>query len=572
MAGVRVASLNLCIGRLVNDNCGVANTLSRGVFMKQVLIGITAVLLSACGGPTVEPVDQAATGVDLLIRNARVVDGTGSPWFVSDVAISDGRIVAMSANLDVTATQVVDAGGRYLSPGFIDVHTHVESSSNRDGLEQMPRADNFLLDGVTTIITGNCGSSEIDLESYQSRLSGLGLNVATFIGHNSVRREVMGLDNRAPTEQEMARMEALVDQAMQDGAVGLSTGLLYVPGTYAETGEVVRLAQVASNYGGVYASHIREQGAKLHQSIEEAVTIGREAKMPVQISHLKIKGRTRWGSIGSALQLLDQYRREGVDVVVDAYPYERASTNLGVNLPRWAVSGSAEDIAGRINDPATRTRIVNEMHGMLEDGGYDDYSFARMAQYTPNPEFNGMTISEINLALGRNATVNDEIDTVLEMMIEGGKAGYNQGASLVYHYMSVDDVDNIFRYPNAAVASDGGVRSFGRGKPHPRSYGTNARVLADFVRERNVLSLEEAIRRMTSLPARTFGFQDRGIIRPGFVADLVLFDADRVTDKATFEDPHQYSEGFDMVTVNGIPVVDDGQLTDARPGSFLARR
>lgn len=519
--------------------------------------------------------DQAADvpeddGTDLLIRNARVVDGTGSPWFVSDVAVDDGRIVAVGPNLDMEAEEVIDAAGRMVTPGFIDVHVHVESSDRRAGLERMPRADNFILDGVTTIITGNCGGSETDLVAYRNRLQGLGLNVATFIGHNSVRSQVMGTDDRAPSEEEMLAMEEVVAQAMQDGAVGLSTGLLYVPGTYAETEEVVRLAKVASKYGGVYASHIREQGAKLHDSISEAVLIGQEAGTPVQISHLKIKGRTRWGQIGDAISLIDGFREQGVDVVVDAYPYERASTNLGVNLPRWAVAGGARAIAERINDAETRTRIVEGMKAMLDDGGYPDYSFATVAQYAPNPEYNGMTISEINTFLGRASTIDNEIDTILEMMLDGGAAGSSQGASMVYHYMSVDDVDTIFRYPNAAVASDGGIVEIGRGMPHPRSYGTNARVFADFVRDRGILTVEDAVRRMTSLPARTFGFNNRGLVRPGMIADLVMFDPDRVQDLATFTDPHNYSEGFDYVIVNGVPVVAEGQITDARPGQFVA--
>jgi len=476
----------------------------------------------------------------------------------------------MGPTLDIEATDVIEAAGRVLAPGFIDVHTHVESSDNRDGLEGIPRADNFLLDGVTTIITGNCGSSETDLAAYRSRLDMLGINVATLIGHNSIRQQVMGSDDRAPTPAELEAMQALVEKAMQDGAVGFSTGLLYVPGTYAKTDEVVSLAKVASAYGGVYSSHIREQGAKLHESVNEAVFIGQEADMPVQVSHFKVKGRTRWGTIGDAVALVEEHRRNGVDVVIDAYPYERASTNLGVNLPRWAVAGGAEAVAERINDPATRTRIVTSMLEMLVDGGYPDYSFATVAQYSPNPELNGMTISEINQSLGRDATIDNEIDTILEMMVEGGAAGNSQGGAMVYHYMSTDDVDTILRYPNAAIASDGGVITPGRGHPHPRSYGTNARVLADYVRERGVLTLEDAVRRMTSLPARTFGFQDRGIVRPGFVADLVLFDPERVVDKATFTDPHNYSEGFDTVIVNGVSVVSDGQLTDRRPGAFIA--
>jgi N-acyl-D-amino-acid deacylase len=356
---------------------------------------------------------------------------------------------------------------------------------------------------------------------------------------------------------------------MRDGAVGFSTGLLYVPGTYAETSEVIALAEVAASYGGVYASHIREQGAQLHQSITEAVTIGREAGMPVQISHLKIKGRTRWGTIGTALDLIDSFRQDGIDVVVDVYPYDRASTNLGVNLPRWAVAGTADDIAGRIEDPETHERIVESMKDMLVDGGYPDYSFATVAQYRPNPSYNGMTISEINRLIERSPEIDSEIQTILDMMVEGGAAGVNQGASMVYHYMGEDDVDTILRYPNAAVASDGGVIEQGRGKPHPRSYGTNARVFAHYVRDRNVLSLEDAVRRMTSLPARTFSFHDRGIIRPGFVADLVLFDPDKVTDKATFSEPHQYSEGFDYVVVNGVVAVANGEPTDERAGTFV---
>jgi N-acyl-D-amino-acid deacylase len=519
-------------------------------------------LIAACTQVT-------AAEVDLLIENAKVVDGTGNPWFVSDVAIDDGRIVAIAPKLEMDADRWINAGGRVLAPGFIDVHTHVESSERREGLVKLPRADNYLLDGVTTIVTGNCGSSEIDIPAWRAELKGLGINVATLIGHNSVRREVMGRDDRAPTPDEMQQMRALVDKAMRDGAVGFSTGLLYVPGTYAATDEVVSLAKVAASHGGVYASHIREQGAKLHDSIDEAVRVGREAKMPVQISHFKVKGRTRWGSIGAALELIESYRREGVDVVIDAYPYERASTNLGVTLPRWAVAGGAESVRARIEDEETRQRIVTDMKTMLEDGGYPDYSYATVAQYQPKTSYNGLTISEINQLVGRTASIDNEIETILEMMVEGGAAGYSGGASMVYHYMSMQDVDTIFRYPNTAVASDGAIIAHGRGKPHPRSYGTNARILAEFVREREILSLEDAVRRMTSLPARTFSFQDRGIIRPGFVADLVIFDPERVTDKATYADPHQYSEGFDVVIVNGKIAVDDGVPNDVRAGQYI---
>lgn len=535
--------------------------------MRSIRARLLPLILPAC---VIAPATIAtAQTVDLVVRNARVVDGTGSPWFVSDVAIDDGRIASIRRALDVDADRTIDAGGRVLAPGFIDVHTHVESSANRDGIDRIPRADNFLLDGVTTIVTGNCGGSEIDIGAWSRSLEGLGINVATLIGHNSVRREIMGLDDRAPSGTELEQMHALVERAMRDGAVGFSTGLLYVPGTYADTEEVISLAKVASGLGGVYASHMREQGAALHDSIDEAVRIGREAGMPVQISHFKVKGATRWGSIGDAIALIEAHRRDGVDVVIDAYPYERASTNLGVNLPRWAVAGEVSDIAERIEDPQTRDQIEAGMKAMLADQGFPDYSFAMVSQYPPDPGLNGKTISEVNRLKGRPATVDGEIDTILDMMLEGGSAGYAQGASMIYHYMSMDDVDTIFRYPNAAVASDGGVREPGPSVTHPRSYGTNARVLGEFVRERQLLTLEDAIRRMTSLPARTFGFHDRGILRPGMVADLVLVDPDRVADRATFDAPHQYSEGIDFVFVNGVAVVYDGKLTDARPGRFV---
>lgn len=374
----------------------------------------------------------------------------------------------------------------------------------------------------------------------------------------------MGEANRKPTREELERMKALVDRAMRDGAVGFSTGLLYVPGTYAETAEVVALAEIAARYGGVYASHIREQGARLLDSIDEAVTVGREAGMPVQISHLKVKGRTRWGTIGRALELVDAHRRDGVDVVVDVYPYDRASTGLSVTMPVWALADGHAAIVGRIQDPATRERIEREMRAMLDDGGYPDYGYATVATYAPEPELTGKTISEINVLRGREPTVENEIRTILEMMIESN-------ASMIYHFMSMEDVDAILRYPHATVASDGGVREPGVGKPHPRSYGTNARVLADLVREREVLTLEEAVRRMTSLPARTFSFHDRGLVRPGFVADLVLFDPELVQDEATFEDPHQRSSGFDVVIVNGELTILEGELTESRAGEVLRR-
>jgi N-acyl-D-amino-acid deacylase len=503
-----------------------------------------------------------AADYDWLIRNAHVIDGTGNPWYRADVGVKDGKIAAIGNLKDATADRVLDAAGRVLAPGFIDVHTHVEGT-----VEKVPRGDNFLMDGVTTVVTGNCGGSKINLGEWFTRLEqlGLGLNLASLIGHNSVRREVMGTENRQATPAEIEQMQALVEKGMREGAVGLSTGLIYIPGTYANTEEVVALAKAAARYGGVYASHMRDEGEHVLEAITEAVRVGKEAGVPVELSHFKIDNKRLWGSSDKSIALVEKFRREGVDVVVDQYPYDHSSTNLGITLPTWALADGAEKVKERLHDPETRARIVKEMEELLKEKGQEDYSYAMVASFEQDASIEGKTISEINVMRGREKTLANEIETVLEIIDQGG-------ASMVYHSMSMEDVDRIQRYPNTAIGSDGGIREFGVGVPHPRSYGTNARVLAESVRRRHNLTLADAIRRMTSLPARTFGFRDRGLVREGFAADLVLFDPERVEDKATYQQPHQFSEGFDFVFVNGKAVVEDGSLTDARPGQILRHR
>ena len=501
---------------------------------------------------------------DLLIRNARVVDGTGNPWFAADVAVKDGRIAAIGALPEATADRVIDAASRVLAPGFIDVHAHIEKRSYRPGIVDFPGAANYITDGKTTMITGNCGSSKVDLPAWFSQLekSGLGLNLATLIGHNSVRREVMGTARRAATAEEMTKMRKLVDRAMRDGAVGFSTGLIYVPGTYADTDEVAALAKVAGRHHGVYATHMRNEGKDVLEAIREAVHIGKQAGTPVQISHFKISNKLRWGKSGDSIALVEQFRREGIDVVVDQYPYDRSSTSLGVMLPTWALADGQDAIRERLATGATRERIKKEMEEILRGKGFDDYSYAMIASCDFEPGLAGKTISEVNRMRGRAASVAEEIETILELIAKGPM-------QMVYHSMSEEDVERIMKYPNTAIASDGYIVEFGSGVPHPRSYGTYARVLGEFVRERKVLTLEDAIRKMTSLPARTFGLRDRGLLREGFAADMVMFDPGKVRDNATFQKPHQYSSGFDLVLVNGIPVVENGRPTGKRPGAIL---
>lgn len=500
-----------------------------------------------------------ASDYDVLIRNARVIDGAGNPWYRADVAVKNGKIAAIGALPSATADRVIEANNRTLTPGFIDVHTHIEGS-----VETVPRGDNYILDGVTTVVTGNCGGSRVHLADWFGALEklGIGPNVASLIGHNSVRTEVMGTANRLATADEITKMQALIEQAMREGAVGFSTGLIYIPGTYSNTDEVVALAKAAAKYGGTYASHMRDEGAGLLKAIDEAVTVGRESGMPVELSHFKVDNPRLWGDSTKSIALVEKYRTEGVDVVVDQYPYDRSSTNLGVVLPSWALADGREAIKERLESPETRARVVKEMKDELSEKKRENYEYALIASFSPEPAYEGKTISEVNLLKGRPATVDAEIDTILEMILQGG-------AQMIYHSMGNEDVERIIRYPNTAIASDGGIREFGKGMPHPRAYGTNARVLAEFVRNRRVLTLEDAVRRMTSLPARTFHFKDRGLVREGFAADLLLFDPAKVQDKSTYQQPHQYTEGFDFVLVNGRLLVDNGKLTEVRSGQIL---
>lgn len=499
---------------------------------------------------------------DLLIRDARVIDGAGNPWYRADIGVKNGRIEAIGALGPAAAARVIDAAGRIVTPGFLDIHTHVEGA-----VEKVPRGDNYLLDGVTTIVTGNCGGSVERLGEWYRELEsrGLGLNLASLVGHNTVRRSVMGGANRAATADEIAKMKELIHAAMQEGAVGFSTGLIYIPGAYSSTEEVVELARAAAAYQGVYASHMRDEGARILDAIHEAARVGLDAGMRVQLSHFKIDTPRLWGMSSQSLALVDEYRRKGVDVVVDQYPYDHSSTNLGITLPAWALADGADKVKQRLTSVATRAEIAAEMQRQLSAMGHEDYTYAIVATFRPNREYEGKTIRDITVLRGQPPTVPNQIDTIFDMLLAGG-------AQMVYHSMGDVDVERILRYPDTAIASDGGIRVFGEGMPHPRAYGTNARVLAEFVRKRGVLTLEDAIRRMTSLPARTFGFKDRGILREGAAADILIFDPARVQDKATYAQPHQYSEGFDYVIVNGAVMVDSGQLSDARPGKVLRRQ
>lgn len=505
-------------------------------------------------------VSSSGQSADLLIQNARILDGTGNSWFWGSLDIIQGKIahIYRTKTSNVSAKRTIDANGMLVTPGFIDVHGHIEGS-----IFERPTADNYIRDGVTSVVTGNCGGSADDIAEFLNRIDSIktSINVATLVGHNTVRRLAMGNGDRQATPEEMKKMEELMAKGMKKGAVGMSTGLIYLPGMYANTQEIIDLAKVSKSFGGVYATHMRNEGLNVSDAIEEALTIGRESGIPVQISHFKVAGNANWGRSKETLDMVKKAREQGYDVTIDQYPYTASSTNLATQVPDWALAGGLDSLRERIKDKATREKIKAEMRKSKQDGKMKSYSYAVVANYAPDSTYNGKNISEINKLRGRKANLKNESETILEMLEKAN-------AQMVYHSMNENDVKFFMQYPFNMPAADAGV-SNGKGMPHPRGYGTNSRVLARYVREFKILSVEEAIRRMTSLPAQKFGLKDRGLLKEGMAADIVIFDENTVKDNATFEAPHQYATGIPFVIVNGEVVVDNSSHTGKRSGKSI---
>ena len=500
-----------------------------------------------------------AESFDLIIRRASLIDGTGKPAYSGDLAIRGDRIAAVGAlPPGSTATTEIDAADRVVAPGFIDVHTHSED------IIELPVAENFLRMGVTTIITGNCGGSKLNVAEFFADIvkTKVALNVATLIGHNTVRGQVMGGSfARPPTPAELAKMVSFVDQAMQDGAVGLSTGLLYLPGTFAKTDEIVALAKAAAAHDGIYASHMRQENAQIRDALDEVVTIAREARIRAEVSHIKLSGPTAWGRASEILSYLDGLRAQGIAITHDQYVYTAASTGIGSNtIESEFREGGAKRFRERLADPTIKARMVAAMKSSIEKGQRGDYTYAVVASFNADPRLNGKTIPQAAQLLRGADTLDDQIETILDIEARGGAQG-------VFHGMSEADLKIFLAHPFTMIASDAAPRKFGEAVPHPRGYGNNARVLARYVRGQNVLTLEDAVRKMTSLPAKTFQLRDRGELRPGAMADVVIFDPATVNDPSTYDDPHHYAVGFSDVIVNGVPVIRAAQLTAARPGT-----
>ena len=506
------------------------------------------------------PAEVVAQSYDVLIRGGTVVDGTGAPRFSADVAIRDGRIAAISPNgIDpATADVVIDAQGQVVTPGFIDNHSHVQQS-----IAEYPLAENFLRQGITTLIASlHSGDQPWPLDDFASSLE-TAPNVGFFAGHSWTRKQVLGMEDRAPTADELEEMKALVDQSMRAGALGLSTGLLYVPANFAETEEVIELAKVASAHGGIYVSHMRNEARGLIESVAEVIRIADEASIPAQINHHKATGAGQWGWSERTLAMIDSANAAGLRITHDLYPYTASSTGSSILFPQWAMAGGPEAFAARVADPETRARMEADMRPIFEfDRVGHDISRIQFRVLPSDPSYNGKTLADYASDRGMANDLDSGIALAIELQLKGG-------FSAIYHSMDEADVIRIMQHPLAMIETDGDAVGYGIGYPHPRSYGAFARVLARYVRELEVITLEQAIAKMTSMPARWLGREDMGTIAVGMRADVAVFDPDVIQDRATFTDPHQYSVGITDLLVNGVPVILDGGLTGEKPGRWI---
>jgi N-acyl-D-amino-acid deacylase len=521
---------------------------------RPLVLAVLAIGLAAVIGA------QAPAGYDLVIRGGRVLDGAGNPWVIADVAVLGDTISAIGPNLPGRGRRDIDARGLVVSPGFIDTHTHA-----RRGILDVPTADNYVRQGVTTIFEGPDGSSPLPLKPFLEKIAALGItpNWGMFVGQGSVREAVIGRVDRKATPEEIARMKELVREGMLDGAFGLSTGLFYVPGIFTPTDEVIALAAVAGEMGGIHVSHMRNESANVLDSVKETIAVGEQGHMPTQITHHKIIGTGNWGRSVETLQLVADARARGVDVTIDQYPYTASSTGINALLPPWALEGSQADVVTRLRDAGQRARIKAAIIESLKyDRGGGDPKNVQIAACSWDPSLAGKNLAEITRARGAEPTMDQAAETVMSIVEKGGASG-------IFHAIDEADLERILKDPVTMIASDGEVPIFGQASPHPRSYGTFVRVLGRYVRERHVIPLAEAVRKMTSFPAQRVGLLDRGVLRPGMKADIAIWDPAAIADTATFDRPHQYAVGVGTVIVNGQPVFEHGAMTPARPGRVL---
>jgi len=529
---------------------------------------------------------------DVLIRHGKICDGTGNPWFSSDVAIEKERVAALGDLVSASADTTIDAKDMVVCPGFIDMHSHSDFV-----LLINPLAESKVRQGVTTEVIGNCGLSAAPLNDLlkedilkttpmlkEARLEltwstmgeymrllqskGVTLNVAPLVGNSNIRIFALGFENRGPNRNELKEMKKALTEAIKDGAFGMSTGLIYPPSCYANTDEIVELANVVAHYGGIYTSHIRGEGFTLIEAVKEAIQIGERANIPVEISHHKASGKANWGKVRQTLQMMEEAREQGVDVTCDVYPYTAGSTGLDSLLPPSAYEGGVEKLIERLRNPKTREEIKEEMMRTSEEGGPDTlgrpgWDSIMISYCKGHPDLEGEIIEDIAKKTGL-----DPFEFVFDLLIEE-----KASVGIVLFTMCEEDMRYVLSHSLSMIGSDSSARApygvLGKGKPHPRTYGTFPRILGRYVREEGVLNMESAIRKMTSLPAQKLKLRNRGFIQEGIWADIVIMDPTRVVDQATYQNPHRYPEGIKYVLVNGRLVIENGEHTKALPGRVL---
>ena len=498
---------------------------------------------------------------DIIITNGEVIDGSGSSSVYKDVGIIGNKIHKIGNLSSAESERYIDAEGLVVSPGFIDVHVHL------DPILRLSNSESHVRQGVTTSLGGPDGTSPWPFGEFLDTLSqvGVGMNVAYLVGHNTVRRNVMGLENRAPSEEELNEMERQISAGMDEGAYGISTGLKYLPGSFSKVEEVIALSKKASEKGGVYTSHLRDEGLGIIESVAEAIKISKDADIPVVLTHHKVIGKPMWGKSAQTLSMVDSAREIGLKISIDQYPYDASYTGISVLIPSWARAGGQKEFVRRTKDPKLRDSIKKGIvFNILNDRGGNDLDRVQFAKVSWDKTLEGNTLKYWAKSLGLEPTVENGAELVI-------KAQLNGGASAIYHAMDEGDVENIMKHPLTMIASDGRLVVPGEGHPHPRWYGTFPRVLGLFVREKQVLPLEEAIYKMSFLPAKTIGIKRRGLIKKGMFADITIFDKNTIIDRATFEKPHQYSEGIHYVLVNGELAIDNGEFQNIKAGKVLRK-
>ncbi|RLD19598.1 MAG: D-aminoacylase [Bacteroidetes bacterium] len=496
---------------------------------------------------------------DIVIENGLIYDGTGEGPYFADIAIKDGQIALIDKDITAQRKQTIDAQRKVVAPGFIDLHAHISP------ITLYPEAESFIRQGVTTTLGGPDGSSPLPMREYLDSLEELvtGVNVAYLVGHGSIRADVMGLEDRKPTNDELSLMKSKVVEAMTAGAFGISTGLKYLPGTFATTEEVIEISKEVSRYGGIYTSHMRDEGLKLIEGVNEIVRIADEADILVVLTHHKVIGKPMWGASRQTLAIVDSARAAGLDVMIDQYPYTASYTSISVLIPSWSLEGGRTKFAERCDVPELRDSIKRGIiFNIKYDRGGDDLRSVQIAKFDWKPHLTGKTLFDWAEEEGMVPNAANGAELVIQAQLHGS-------ASCIYHVMDDEDIVRIMQHPQTMHASDGRLSVINKGHPHPRAFGTFPRVLGHYVRERQVLTLQQAIHKMTGMPASVLALKDRGLIQVGMHADITVFDAEVVIDKATFEDPNQFPEGIEYVIINGAVALSPNGLSGKRFGEVL---